>query len=400
MINKKLIGGSLVLLITFNIFNFLNFIFHFSMARLLSVAEFGILSALFTIIYILSGFSESIQIIFTKYATNENNKGKLKSMLNKALRKSSSVAVILFLVFLVLAVLIAYLTKIDYFLIALTGLMVFVAFLVPISRGVLQGKKRFRALGLNMVSESVIKLVFAVVLVFAGWKVYGAMIGTIIGSFAALGLSFISLKDITSSKEERTNVKDIYNYTAPSFVIVLTVLVFYSIDVFIARIFFPAEIAGAYAISSILAKTIFLGTQPVSRAMFPMSAEKTAERKSKANVFHNSLVILSGMIIVALVIFYFFPGLIIWIFSGRLIVESASILFFLAIAMSLISLTNLVLLYKLSLGKTRGYPYLVIFVLIEIGLLSYFSANLLQFSVAFILASAIFLWGATILLRD
>ena len=61
-IHKSLWKGSIVLLIAFNIFNFFNFVFHFSMARLLSISDFGILATLFAIIYILTGFSESIQI--------------------------------------------------------------------------------------------------------------------------------------------------------------------------------------------------------------------------------------------------------------------------------------------------------------------------------------------------
>lgn len=397
-IHKSLWKGSIVLLIAFNIFNFFNFVFHFSMARLLTVAEFGILSALFAIIYILSGFSESIQIVITKYSTKEKNKGKIKNILKRALRKSFLVAILLFIIYLIIAALISYLTKINYFLIALTGLMIFVVFLIPITRGLLQGKKRFKALGANMIAESIIKLILAIALVLIGWKVYGAIIGTLIGSFAAFALSFISLKDITRTKERKTTTKDIYNYTAPSFFIVLTILFFYSIDVLIARIFFTADIAGAYAIASILAKTIFFGTYPISKAMFPLTVESKVKRSE--NVFNNALFILFLMITAALIIFYLFPEIIILIFSGKDIPLAAQILFYLAIATSLISLTNLTLLYKLSLGKVRGYPYLAIFILIEIFLLSYFSANLLQFSIAFVVSSAAFLWGSIFLLNE
>jgi len=397
-IHKSLWKGSITLLIAFNLFNFFNFVFHFSMARLLTVAEFGILSALFAIIYILSGFSESIQVVISKYSTKEKNKGKIKNVLRRALRKSFLVAILLFIIYLVIAVIISYLTKINYFLIALTGLIIFVAFLVPITRGILQGKKRFKALGVNMISEALIKLILAIALVLIGWKVYGAIIGTLVGGFAAFALSFIKIKDIIKTKEQKTTTKDIYNYATPSFFIVLTILFFYSIDVLIARIFFTADIAGAYAIASILAKTIFFGTYPISKAMFPLTVE--SKLKKSENIFINALVIMLFGIIVALIIFYFFPGLIILIFSGKVIPLAAQILFYLAIATSLISLTNLILLYKLSLGKVRGYPYLIVFILIEIFLLSYFSANVLQFSIAFIVSSAAFLWGSIVLLKD
>ena len=51
-LNKSLLKGSLVLLIAFNLYNLLNFIFHFGMARLLSVADYGILLTLYSMIYL------------------------------------------------------------------------------------------------------------------------------------------------------------------------------------------------------------------------------------------------------------------------------------------------------------------------------------------------------------
>ena len=85
--NKELVIGSFILLIAFGVYNFLNFAFQSSMARLLTIAEFGVLSVLFNIIYVFSGFSDSIQITITKYAANEKDDGKVKNILKRALKK-------------------------------------------------------------------------------------------------------------------------------------------------------------------------------------------------------------------------------------------------------------------------------------------------------------------------
>ena len=68
-INKALIGGSLILLITFNLYHAFNYFFHFAMARMLTIADYGVLVALYSIIYIFTIFSESVQTIITKYAS-------------------------------------------------------------------------------------------------------------------------------------------------------------------------------------------------------------------------------------------------------------------------------------------------------------------------------------------
>ena len=134
--------------------------------------------------------------------------------------------------------------------------------------------------------------------------------------------------------------------------------------------------------------------------MFPISAENSLNKKKSENVFRNALGIVLFGIICALMVFYFYPELIIRVFSGKYIPEAVSILFFVGIAFSFISLSNLVLLHKLSRGKTKGYWFMLIFIFIEIILLSLFSDNLFEFSIAFITSSAALLWGSIILMND
>src|SRR3989344_2413420 len=400
LINKGVVKGSIALLIAFNIYNALNFFFHFAMVRMMSIAEYGVLASLFSIIYILAVFTESIQTVITKYTAKEQNKGKLKNILKKSFKKSIFIAVILFIIYIFVAIPLSLLMKIDYKLMILNGGMIILAFLSPITRGILQGKKKFNALGFNMIIEAVSKFIIALILVFIGLSVYGAIIGTILGVGIAFGLSFLNIRDIMKVKEEKASTEGIYGYTKPTFFIIFAILAFYSIDIIIAKIFFPEEIAGAYAIASILAKIIFFGTQPISRAMFPISVENNLEEKKSNNAFMNAFVILFLGIIAALAVFYFFPDFIIKTFSGKDINAAARIIFYLGIAISLVSLANLVLLYKLSIGKIKGYPYLYVFIVLEIFLLSWFSKDLVQFSIAFVTASAAFLWGSIMLVNE
>ena len=133
--------------------------------------------------------------------------------------------------------------------------------------------------------------------------------------------------------------------------------------------------------------------------MFPLSAEKEGKKGSE-KVFANAFAIVLIGVIIALLIFYLFPEIIIKIFSGREIPESIFLLFYVGIAFGLISIANLILLYKLSLKKTKGFWYLAFFIVLEIFLLSYFSDNLMQFSIAFITSSAAFLWGVIVLMKE
>ncbi|MDO8509307.1 MAG: oligosaccharide flippase family protein [Nanoarchaeota archaeon] len=399
-INKSLVKGSIVLLIAFNIYNALNFFFHFAMVRIMSVVEYGVLASLFSIIYILAVFTESIQTIITKYTAKEENIGKIKNIFKKSFKKAFLVSIFLFGIYCILAIPLAHYMKIDYPLMILNGTIIILAFLSPIGRGILQGKKKFSALGINMIIESLGKFILALLFVYWGWSVYGAITATILGVIIALLLSFINISDILKKKEEKAQTEGIYGYTKPTFFIMMAILVFYSIDIIMAKIFFPDDLAGAYAIASILAKTIFFGTQPIGRAMFPLTAENNENKKKSENLFGNSLVILAIGIITALALFYFIPDLIIKVFSGKEVIESSAILFYLGISMSLMSISNLILLYKLSLGKIKGYFLLYVFIALEIFLLSWFSNDLVQFSLALVAASTAFLWGSIVLVDD
>ncbi len=399
-LNKVLIRGSLVLLFAFGFSSFLHFLFQLVMSRMLLLTDYGILAVLSSIIYILLIFSESIQTIITKFATGEKNNGKLKNILKKSSKKAFIVSIALLILYFIVAVPLSFLLKIQYLLISLNGLVIFLAFFLPISRGMMQAKSRFKSLGLNVVAEAIGKLFFGILFVYVGLRVYGAIAGILLGGLIAFSLSFVSLKDVIISKEKKSKTVGIYDYAKPAFVVTFIVIFLYSIDVVMARIFFPPEIVGVYAIASILSKAVFWGTLPISKAMFPLSAENHKGKGDSQNVLYSALLIIFLCISSALAVFFFAPGLVVKLFSGKFIPEAISILFYLGIGTSLISLANLILLYKLSLGKIKNYPYLFIFVLIELLLLSFFSKNLIQFSWAFITSSAAFLFGSIVLMNE
>ncbi len=400
VLNKKLIKGSFILLIAFGLFNFFHFLFQFLMVRKLSVSDYGILATLFAIIYISAIVLESVQTIVSKYSANEDNKGKLKNLFKKSMRKAFYLASCVFGVYLLIAIVLSRLLKINYTLLAITGTVIFLAFLTPVSRGIMQGKKRFFSLGGSLLVEAVSKLIIGLAFVIIGWGVYGAMAGAILGGVIAFFFSFIQLKDILKSKEEKSVSAGIYEYAKPTFFITAIIVVFYSLDIVIAKIVFnDSNLVGAYAIASILGKIIFWGTLPISKAMFPISAQEGNGKNVKENAFGNSLAIAFLGVGVILAVFYFFPEYVINVFKGEVIPEAVSVLFLVGLAFGIISIANLILLYKLSTGNTKGYTLLSGFIVIEILLLVYFSKDLVQFSVAFITASMAFLWGCIFLLN-
>lgn len=396
--NHALLGGSITLVVTFGIFNVLNYFYHLGMLRMLTVAEYGILATLLAIVYIISIFTESIQTVLAKYAAAERDRGKVKNLLKRSLRKALLVASALFVLYLCIAIPLSSLMKIPYLLMAVGGCIMLFMFLTAVGRGILQGRQMFGALGKTMIFEGVMKLLFGLGLVYVGWKVYGAIIGAILSVVGAFLYILFVLRPMLASKEKYVSTPSIYQYSLPVFLITFAVLVFYNLDILVAKMVFDAETAGLYAITAIIAKTIFFATQPISKAMFSLTAREQQGR-SQGSVFRSALIILSACIALALAAFYFFPGTIIWVFTGKSLPAVAAVLFYAALATSLLSLTSLVILYRLSQGQIANAWLFLLFVVAEAFLLFTFSSNLLQFVLAFLTASAIFLWGSVMLLK-
>ncbi len=399
----ELLKGSLILFFMINIFNFLNYLFHFSMARMLGPADYGVLAVLMSVAYIFGISSEAIQNIISRYTSKINLKkefGKMKNLLKRSLKKGFKISLLFFIVYLPFAFLLSIFLKISFWLFVLTGVLIFSDLLAPIPRGMMQGIKKFSKLGLNMIVEGAIKLILAIFLVYIGLRVYGAITAVTLSVFASIILALFFLKDIIKSEEEKFEVKKIYSYSVSFFIAIISITLMFSLDIIIARRFFSPEVVGKYAVASMLGKMIFFGTSAISKAMFPFTSEGFENKKKTRPLFYKSALFLSMLCLIAIIAFAIFPKLIITILFGKQYLAISGILIFMGIAFSILALTNLIVMYALSKDKCAFTYYLPIFVIIEITLLIIFNSTLLQYSLALLLSNLLMLMEVLILIKN
>lgn len=391
-----LLGGSAVLLVTLNLANALHFVFHIAMARMLGPAGYGALAALLAILYVLNVFAESVQTVVARYASSESAPGRLHDLLRRALRKGGRATLALLVLYLAAAVPLGRWLRIPYPLMALFALSLVGVGLLPIHRGALQGRKRFAGLGLNMIGEVVVKLAVGIGLVWAGAREYGAVAGVSLGLCFAFAVSYLPLKDVYAAPAEPAAVPDIYRYSLPVFVVTATVMGFYSLDVLLARAFFPDVAAGGYAVASFLGKSILLGTAPVTKAMFPISTEAAAKGRS-GRVLAGTLAILAVCVTPVIAAFAAVPALLVQAVGGKVYEGAAGLVLPLGIAMTLMSFSNALLLYRLSTGSLRFYVALPVLILLEAGALTLFHGSLVEFAWTVAAMNGVFLGVAAAL---
>ena len=402
IVSNELVRGSFVLFITFNIFNILNFVFQFSMARMLGPVEYGVFAVLMSMLYFMAIPSDSIQTIVSRYTSKFNVKeenGKIKSLITKSLKKGILFAFLIYLLLIPFFYLFSYFLNISFFLVLLTGLMLFTFFLIPTTRGVLQGQKRFNSLGINMVLDSGIKVLISLYLVFIGWSVYGAVLSILLGSFIALILSFIPLRKTLSEKSKSANFSGIYQYSSPIVFSILAILLMQSLDVILAKRFFSPEIAGQYAVANLIGKMIFFGTLAISKSMFPLSSEKFDDGKNTNKIFYRSLIIVLFLCVSALLVLLLFPELFVKVLFGEKYLPVSNIIFNIGLAFSFISLSNLVVLYCISVNRKINTFYMAGFVIIQVILLWLFKSSLYSFSIAMMISSLLLFIGSLIIIK-
>src|SRR3989344_1577631 len=397
LFSNELAKGGLSLFIMFNLLNLLNFIFQISMARLLGPTDLGVLATIMILLYFLAIPTEAIQLLATKYTSRFNGKkeyGKIKYLLAKFFAKGTTISLTIFILAIPIFFILSIILKISFWLFFMMGAVIFSIFLIPSTRGVMQGMKKFHSLGINMVFEGFIRLLVAIIFVLVGWKVYGAVFGIIVGVFAPFLIMPFPLKKVIKSKKETADISKIYSYSAPILYVLLVIMFFQSIDVFIARILFSfggweEALVGKYAVANQIGKMIFFGTLAIGKVMFPISAE-TFERNGKTKqVIVKSFSVVLGICIISLIVIALFPNLIVGLLYGKNYLDISGIIFNMGIAFSLLALSNLVFLYGISINKGVKLKYILAFILFQSVILFVFSSDIYNYSLGMILSGLV-----------
>ena len=401
---NELFRGSLILFVLINIGNLINYLYQIIMARMLGPSDYGILAVLISFTYIFTIPTLAIQTAVSKKiaifnATKEYN--KMGGLFFSFLKKLFIFSLIVFILFVILSFFIIKPLNISFWLLVLTGTLIIASFVYPLAAGSLQGMKKFSALGWNTLLVFFIKIVVAIILVIFGFKVYGAILGFILGMVFGFILALPYIKEIINAKRDNDGTKILTKENSLIFGSILVFVFIYSIDVILARVFFSSEIAGQYAVLSTIGKMILFSTMSIGNAMFPISAERHYAKAKTSGIIKKASLYVFILCAAAVALFIILPELTIKLLFGSQYLEIAELLPYLGIAFSLIAFLNILILYRISTDEFN-LPHLlliILFLVIEIILLFLFNADIKQFTFAFMFSTIITFIGAFIFVR-
>lgn len=361
-IKHPLFSGSAVMVIGSNGINAINYLYTFLVGRLLGPANYGELAALVSLMGLLGMIPGSINLVVVKYisaAKNEKEQGRLISWLRDKIFKVS----LFFSLFLVLAspVISSFLhiDKLIYLMLMAVSFPFSISALL--NRAILQGLIKFKEMILSLIIEVVVKLNITLALIFLGFRVGGAIlaltIAVVIGWYLSKRYtSFPTVKNVKNLPK----IKSMAIYAIPIFIYTIATTSLYSSDLILVKHFFSSHDAGLYASLSILGKIIFFGSGPIGSAMFPIVSQRNARGLGIGKIFFYSFFATILIALIILSIYLLFPRLAINLLFGSAYLESANLLVWFGIFMTLFTISSLIINFHLSLNRIKvvALPFL------------------------------------------
>ncbi|MDD5148614.1 MAG: oligosaccharide flippase family protein, partial [Candidatus ainarchaeum sp.] len=249
--------GTFLLFASNFVFFLASFLMYFFLGRfLLSPAQFGVFAVVVSIVsIIISAFTSTLQQTIAKFVSENPESGFF-------IRRK-----LLFCQFLIgLVIAAAYFFSADLIALALNDLslapflrlssaLLLFHPLLGVFQGIMNGRHEFSKLAFFSIFYYALKLAAILLLVVAGFEVFGAVLGFVISSILAVIAGFFIT--IVPKKEAASSLRRIFYFAWPLLFFAFAIALFQTLDLLAVKALSPLDsdvLAGIYGISSMIAK--------------------------------------------------------------------------------------------------------------------------------------------------
>ncbi len=344
----RVLGGSVIMLTGSALVSLLNFAYNIAVARMLGPAGFGHAAVAITLLMFVSAVTLSFQLVGAKLVARSESLEEKAAVYHRLMQRAWKIGAAIGVTLAVCSGVVArYLNLPSAWMILV--LAAGFAFYVPVGarRGGMQGMCSFKRLATSYVSEALLKLVGAVLLVQAG---FGAM-----GAIAAIAASLVfayfvppvprELKAavVAAGQVSGREARQAIVYFAGQVLICNT-------DILLIKHFFTAEKAGVFAAIALVGRVVYFASWMVVSAMFPISAGAKQEEAGKRllAIPLGFVVLLTSGFVTLLTLF---PDLVLHLVFGQMFTAGSgldSLLALYALNAGIYSLSVVLIAYEMS----------------------------------------------------
>ncbi|NMB56470.1 hypothetical protein GYA19_00855 [Candidatus Beckwithbacteria bacterium] len=273
--------------------NFLNWLYNLFATKNLSLTDFGNLTLFTTFEYFIFIITGALIMTLNRYTAiflKNNKAGKIRYLFVMSIY-SSLLGLVLAIIYLGTAFLWTRYFQFPYnaSLLIISSLMFILIFPLSCYKGLLNGRQLFYLAALVVFLEALIKLLVSLLSPLSQNPLHITILAVPISMFVTM---FLILKDKKEDPEffrkffnfaliEVKIPSDIWNFLSQSIFLKIGVVAFVSLDLLFVKHYFSSEIAGTYAILSMVGKMIFFFSQSFIALIPPLISPMLTNKNGK-----------------------------------------------------------------------------------------------------------------------
>ena len=257
---------------------------------------------------------------------------------------------------------------------------------VSVERGALQGFGSYRPVALSVIGEATTRLLFALALVGLGLDVTGAFLGTALSLVAmALVLGVVLRPRLPHADHPAVGLSRLRDLLVQARVPVAALTLLFALQelpVIVVKHEASSDIAGAYAVAAVAAKSIIWVAVGLGLYLVPEAARRSESGVDARPILLRMLGLIAVFSAPAILIFGFAAEPLLSAAFGDDLTAGASALPWLGLAMVLLAFTYLAVQYMLALGRAVFIWALAVAAAVEVPLVAHFGDDLRDVALA------------------
>ncbi len=380
--SKFVRGGFLFFIIT-NVSNFGNLLYSMFMGRLLGPVDYGNLGALFSLLAVFGVPLLVLSLLVIKVVTTywgEKRFGAIKSFMRYLTPRILTIGIIGSVCLLLLTQFFTnYLALNSFWYMAIIAVLFLINVINVEYKAVLIGMLEFNLISVNSLTEMLLKLIISVVLVMLQLRIFGALLGPVLGLLVGNLLAIIEINYILRKHPEEkihTFSKLLVLSSFPTFLATLSLTLLVNTDIIFTNHFLPEEQAGYYVALSNLGKIIYYLINPIISIFFPYYVSRARDWKKNLLPF---VLTMSFSFICSLVIravFRLFPSVIVDLMFGKTYMAIIPLISSYSFFITLYTLNAIITHFFLSISYYKPIYVLSVIPIIQSILLWYFHQSI------------------------
>lgn len=352
--------------------------FHFIASRRLGVDDYGAIATLLSAVTLLNAIAAIGATIVARFAA-EFHALEDHARLRRLLDIVTQISAVLFAAAVLSALALA--TPLSAFLqigsrpnIVLTSLLAGCTVAVVLLRALFQGMQRFAAFSISFIIEQAGRAIIATLIVVGGFRVQGALLGSIAATAFATMYTYLGLRRSLSQPPTRLRL-DYRRLVIASSAIAISTLCLATLsffDVILAKHYLSPHDAGLYSFAILPGRALTTVAAFLPTWMLPTSAQRFAKGISGNRMLAVTLGVAGALGALALAIFYTLSNAIVSIVAGQAFAGAATLIFPYGCAAALFSLTSIVVAYQIGQHRFTFVIPLLFAVLCEVSAIALF----------------------------